>query len=1249
MSKQNKQIKWTKAQRQAIETIGRTVLVTASAGTGKTAALSGRAVERIADAQDRAQADNLLVLTFTDAAAEEMRRRIADTLYERCRTQPSPALSRQLLLLDRANISTIHAFCKRTLTEFFYMTDLDPAFGILDADEQKLLKSETLEETLEAAWTDEEFAKRLAELFNGRRVGPGMGSFVDRIIPLSEFLDSLPSRNEFYARAALSEQEGTDGNRELKSAQKQIMLEQLAKCRSMLEHVLAIDAAYCKSEYAAQHIRTNILPAVEQCRVLTEKDRFDLCRVHLAGMDFGRMPAFKKDKWPPHCKELIKEPIDKVKKKLSGLLDLALVCESYEAQIAPRAALQSSVLTDLLGRFDCAYAAAKRRRNVLDFADLEHRMLALLKQHPEVAAGLRVRFEYIFIDEYQDINAVQQSIIEQVRRPDNLFVVGDIKQSIYGFRQSMPEIFLKQLQAAQAPGTSSKAPCRIDLQENFRCRAEIIDFVNALFGRVMTEGIADMNYDTRAALVSGLKYPPFAAESGPAEPVEVILLEDRQADEDGEEADSEGETCLPENQFCTSSSQRQAAWIGRRIRQLVGADTGRPQIEIYDKKLDTTRPLDYRDIVILMRSLSHKARDYVEMLRLAGIPVSSQSSCGYFDAAEVTDCLCLLKVLDNPDRDIELAGLLRSPVFSVSDNELALVRLHAEENSKSKIRNSNDRNIKRITRANFYQAVKMYAQNGPAPALRAKLLDILNQIAQWRSEARNGSLADLLDRVLADKGLLAFYGALPNGTQRKANLLKLHDHAIQFEHFRTTDPGGSLGRFVEFLEKLDEGGQDWAPAEPDSAGENAVRIMSVHKAKGLEFPVVFAAELNTKFNMQDCGGECLISDRMLGLQILDRQASRRYPSMAHQVIADQRRRMNIAEEMRILYVALTRAREKLILTGSVRQSACVNRLQQVTALPQTPEWVTADGQCHLDWVLNGLAQSPTLHRLYETGLEGQAGQLLKFHAERVSRQELESISSRILQTNRSLKNMVKPAGKSAVNKAAVAFEHIRHNLQWSYPFEHALSINAKFSVSELVHREGLSAAVFETKPSAVNAAAGRRQAQATAMEVGSAFHALFESLDLSRPIDAPAIEAVLKRLVDSGRVSQAAARQVEIASALSFFEHRLGQLTLRHAAGALREWPFTVALNAQFAAAAADGDTVILQGIVDLIVPTSEGLIVVDFKTDRVTEPELTARSQGYAEQLRYYAGAAAAILRKPIFQTWLYYLTPRQAYPVNS
>ncbi|MHC5199886.1 MAG: 3'-5' exonuclease, partial [Planctomycetota bacterium] len=1022
---------------------------------------------------------------------------------------------------------------------------------------------------------------------------------------------------------------GTEQYRAMEQVQKTMIQAQLAQCRRQLEYAIGLDGQYCDGGYVTDHVQQNYLPTIETIQTLLEQDRFDLCASHVAEIQLPRMPGFKKKQWPEHIKDLIKQPIDAVKDCLKELADYTLLCRSYEQRLAPQAAMQTKAMLELMQRFDALYAAAKQRRNVLDFADLEHRALALLQSHPETAEKLRERFEFIFVDEYQDINEPQQKILEQVSRPDNVFVVGDVKQSIYGFRQSRPEIFLAQLEQA---AEDSDMSLRVDLRDNFRCRPEIINFANALFGRTMTPSVAQMDYDKRAELVNGFDYPPFEAKNSSAHPVELVLMDEQESerpDTDG------GEPAAPVR--TVTAAQRQAAWIARRIEKIVGKETGTPEFQVYDKAAGQFRDVQYRDIVILMRSLSHKAQDYTEMLRLAGIPVSSQSGCGYFEATEITDCLTLLKVLDNPDRDIELAALLRGPVFGVTDTELAQIRMETDKHDR------------------FLEAVQKYIAGGSDVDLIEKLQEIISQIRAWRRQIQTGSLANFLDGVFRERGLLAFYTALPNGSQRRANLLKLHDHAIRFEHFRTTEPGAALGRFVEFLEKLNDAQQDWAPAEPDGSTQDAVRIMSIHKSKGLEFPVVFVAELNTPFNMRDACGACLIDEQMLGLQVVDDQTRMAFPTMTHQIIAEQTRRRNLAEEMRILYVALTRAREKLILTGGKKQDRCTALLTQCAHLPDIlPEWILRRSRCHLDWVLAGFAGQFPLRRLFGTDAGDGLHDDGLFAVERIDRDRLEAITQGIRAHRRQPADAIAPpgAGSSGAKEAAAAARSIRQNLAWQYPFSDITKTPAKLSVSALTHRDDeFSAAdmqgAFLKTPAALNDSADPKTA-AGALSLGSAVHLIIEKIDLSRQVDTTAVRSTIAGLVERAQLTKSLAAAVDVAGIVSFFDSDLGQLTQRVGTTVLREWPFTYALDAAVVGAESGGETVVLQGIVDMIIPTEAGLVIVDFKTDRVAESGIATRAEKYAEQVRLYAQAAAAILNQPVTAAWLYFLTLQKAVEIK-
>ncbi|MFQ6035462.1 MAG: UvrD-helicase domain-containing protein, partial [Sedimentisphaerales bacterium] len=981
-------IKWTDQQKRAIVARGSDVLVTASAGTGKTAVLSGRCVDIIADKSICPDVWRILVLTFTDMAAEQMRSRIAEQLRTAYAQTGDQHLQHQLMLLQGADISTIHSFCKRIITEYFYKLGLDPTFSVIDADEARLLKAEVLDATIEWAWQQSDLEQTLEQLLYRRDLRTNDG-FLAKIIELSDFLDGVLFRENWYERASRLAEAANPFTSDLGEKQKQIVADRLQHILTQIQYAVWLyESENPGGRWATKWQETFVEPVAEYIKLLKSGD-WDKFSKEIR--NYQKLPRFeyKPKELSGPIAEIIRGITKGAKKSFDKLFDLAILNPQYLDKVSRAVSLQTMVLIKLVKKFDRLYSQAKRAVNCLDFADLEHYALKLLTDEgscednlvpSQTALTLRRKYKYIFVDEFQDINPVQQAILDAISSGGNVLEVGDVKQSIYAFRGAEPEIFLKQLKQASVDPKKVSKSLRVDLNINFRSAKGILDFVNKIFSRIMRGcRFAGLDYDQsaqlRPAVVRESQSPD--REGGVRDRKNVVefhILD--QADRQGEGLESEGD----EHLGLVSSRQRQAAMIAQRIKQIVGAETGKPEFQIYDKQQNTFRDVQYRDIVILMRSLSKKANDYVEVLRLAGVPVSCQATAGYFETTEITDMLCLLKVLGNPQRDIELAAVLRSPFFKISDTELTKIKIHSDAGQQNK---------------NYYDCMLQYSRSGPDGQLADKLKKILRQIEQWRTAARRGSLADLLWQIYRQTGFLSFVSAQPAGQARKANLLKLHDRAIQFEGFATSAAIPSLSRFVEFIEKLQEVGQDWAPAEPESVAGNAVRILSVHKSKGLEFPVVFLAELESQFNKKDIYADILAdASDTLGLQIIDRKSNSRLRSLAHEVIAEQKLTKTLAEEMRILYVATTRARDRLILTASQKRnhcrgiitngfySLCVARdAYGVKANAQYTirdtqyairEWQLRACQSPLEWVLYALCDQKALHEAFETELAVQS-------------------------------------------------------------------------------------------------------------------------------------------------------------------------------------------------------------------------------------------------------------------------------------
>lgn len=1227
-----KKIKWTTQQSRAITEHGRSVFVSASAGTGKTAVLSGSCVDVVANPDACPDVFSVLVVTFTDMAAEQMRARIAGQLNSVLESITDPAIRRhlrhQLILLGAADISTIHSFCKRLIAEHFYKLELDPTFAILDADEAKLLKAETLEKTIDWAWDQPDIAEGLRQLLNRRDLRM-VGGFPSAIIEISDFLDGIVSRDDWLKRAQILTEAIDPFDTDLAQSQKQIIAEKLQDAVNRIRNAEKIyrNASTDKGNVQFEDLYvkpiTGFLESVKTSnwRDFSEKlQNYSKPRVET--------PKDIDKTFADFIHSVVKQAVDSVE-KIQGL---AILNPEYLNKFTGAVSRQTRVLVELVRQFDRFYSQAKRTINCLDFADLEHNALRLLthdkssgeKLEPsQTALALRKKYKYVFVDECQDINGVQQAILDMVSTPGNLFAVGDPKQSIYQWRGARPKIFIERLKQASGQPGSAGLGLRVDLNINFRSVKPVLDFVNKVFARIMTASFTNIDYDESAYLRPA---DCDAATSGPA--IELHLLD--KAKTKNRRDDEQTETQEP---ALLNDRQLQAVMIARRIQQMVGADTTSPVFKIPDKQTGGLRPVEYRDIVILMRSLAGKG-DFLESLRLSGIPVSCEATAGYFEATEITDMLCLLKVLDNPRRDIELAAVLRSPFFRFSNTELAKIRLYGKKDSR---------------KLGFYDCVIGCFQSQDEPELADKLGKTLAILDEWRTVARRGRLAEVIWHIYRQSGLLSFVCAMPDGPARRANLLKLHDRAVQFESFAGNTGVPSLTRFIEFIEKLLAAGQDWSPAEPETAAGNAVRVLSVHKSKGLEFPVVFIADLDSTFSKKDSKQDCLVDEQStLGLRIIDTDTNSRLDSLAYQVIEEHARRKSLAEEMRILYVAMTRAIHRLILVGCTDKKSCQNILTAASFFDGAiPHWHLNSCKSHLDWVLSALSNEPLLHKMFQTGLQVRNNDDGLVAVQLYDQPEMTRLSALIQKPKLKTKH-----SKLKTKASKYDLAKIEQSLNWQYQFGDAPLLPAKRSVTQFTHRND------EFTKLDYSASLGRRpKALVTAEKfdgrnIGTVTHLVLSKLDFGKPITAETISQLIDKLVADDAVAGSVASHIDVGSIMKFFETDLGEMTFDKSNCVFREWPFTFALpasewskpgapsairNTQYASR----DTIIIQGIIDLLIQTPKGIVIIDFKTDNVTAEEVSNRADMYRRQLDFYARAANTISGEKVLNKWLYFLRP--------
>jgi len=1273
--------RWTKEQLAAVNSRGRNLLVAAAAGAGKTSVLVERIIRRITDPEAPVDVDRLLVVTFTNAAASEMRERIGKAINRELERYPnSKHLQRQVALLGGASISTMHSFCLDLLRQYFYLTDLDPAFRVADATEAALLQTEALEELFERCYADEtrQLFHRLVDAYGGARDDTLLQELVLKAYNLA---CSTFDPDGWLSKLALNFPEPGD------TSFKRDYFDQLPWARILKEAVaLTLEGASTDIEQALQLCRRPGGPRpyldnlAEDLQAIT--DILKECaagaswsRLHRAihQVSFRKLAACRKDVADPVLVEQVKLLRDGVKKKIATLQKEYFsrtpeqLCEDL-AKVAPLV----GAMAELVSEFGATYRQKKAARGVLDFNDLEHYCLRILSQPgskfslpSQVALELRRRYEEVLVDEYQDINEVQEGILNLVSRQGedepNLFMVGDVKQSIYRFRLAEPGLFLSKYQNYPVlPGGREQ---RIDLSRNFRSRRGIVDAVNFVFRQLMTPGVGEMAYDANAELVYGAGYPdrqgttPGNAQD---EAVEVFLIEsskagEADADEPSEIGDEGTEQEVEEEKV---SLQLEASLVADRIRELVEGDAaGNPGMQIYERATGSYRPLAYRDVVVLLRATSGAANIFVEEFKLKGIPVYSELATGYFEATEVETILSLLHIIDNPRQDVPLAAVLRSPIVGLTAADLARIRLASR-------------------RGDYYDAVVTASREGQ-DELAAKLADFLSKLEKWRTAARQGTLSDLIWLIYRDTGYYDFVGGLPGGSQRQANLRALHNRARQYES--TTFRG--LFLFLRFIERIRQEGQDLGTARILSEKENVVRIMSIHKSKGLEFPVVFLAGLNRKFNLSDLAKDMLFHKELgVGPQLVDTALRVSYPTPAKLAIKHKLRMENLAEEMRILYVAMTRAREKLVLVGSTR-----NLAQSVR------KWCTQVGlgdgalsdsylsevKSPLDWLAAALARHRDGASLRELGLCDESPHPAlandpscwkiflnpNVKSETVEKSDYPEILVRVKRLE-----PLAPGPQADLVKA---------RLDWTYPLAEFLGRAAKVSVTELKRRFELieekeaGFSLDRSLPVGVRPLFMQERHGLSAAEAGTALHLVMQHLNWQGALDAVSISAYINKMVEMELLSEEQAAAVPVAKIAAFFASPLGVRALR-GRKLLRELPFTLALPARelysFDGINFDGintssgqletvtgredgadsrAVVIVQGVIDCLIDEGDGWLLIDYKTDQVAPGEDDEIAKRYRIQMSIYARAVESILGGKVKEKYLYLFRTGQSLKV--
>jgi len=1156
------EFKPTKAQAAAIESRGSAVLVSAGAGSGKTKVLTERLMGYLCDQQAPVDLDRFLIITFTRAAAGELRGRIMQELAERLAAEPgNRRLRRQSALCARAQIGTIHSFCAALLKEHSHLIGLNPDFKIIDDDRAESMKRTALERVLEEHYAQPEKFPGFLSLANSVGAGRSDERLAELVLSLHSRMQ-CHARPEAWAKAQVQQLKtpaadaaetpwGLEVLQEVKNSAA-YWIREMDRLMALMAGNEKISAAYMESfAQTAEELRE-----LRRCMDIG----WDRARDCLP-IGFSKLKSLRGSP-DPQLSELLKSRRDACKKAMAALADL-LYAPSGQllSELAQTAPAMESLLELTLG-FDRAFSRDKRERGLVDYADLEHLTAQLLTDEAgspsAVAEQLSRRYTEIMVDEYQDVSRVQDTIFRAVSQGGkNLFMVGDVKQSIYRFRLADPEIFtekyLRYPEYGQAlPGEAR----RISLSENFRSRREILDWANAVFSLCMSRRLGDIDYDQAAYLRCGAGYEGNA-------PLPELLL----AEPAGEEEDSPDKTV------------REANLVAGKIRQLMDG-------HCLVSAREGERPLQYGDIAILLRSPGGVGAVYRRVLTEHGIPVNAVQGLGYFSSVEVSTMVSMLAVLDNPHQDIPLIAVLRSPAFAFTADAL------------SKIRSS------RKT-GDFYTALLAAAESDE------HCRDFLVRLERLRDQAVDLPMTELLWLLLSELDMLAICSALEDGQQRRERLMALIGLA---ERFEATGYRG-LHRFVLWLRKLSERGQE----PPGSAAASAVQIMSIHKSKGLEFPVVFLCDTARRFNKQDSRDTVLVHPELgLGPKLTDTGRKVEYPTLARNAIKLRLEREMLSEEMRLLYVALTRARERLYMTAALKNvEEKLAKAESAVTKPMAPELLAQAG-APVDWLIYAALADGGEHvtmRIQGDRDEAQAGE--------PPRQE------------------TPPADPETIAQ-------LRHNLGFAYPHQAAVRLPSKVTATELKGHQDQDAEAANLTPRPTGSFRlpdfTKAERPLSGREKGIATHLVLQTMDFAKGGSQEEIEAEVQRLCREGFISQREREAVDTKAIEQLFSSALGR-RMRSCPRVMREFKFSLLCDAEEIYGQAPGEELLLQGVVDCCLEEDGELVVIDYKTDRVrTAEEIARRSALYRGQILSYARAMERIHSKRVKQCILYFIAPGKA-----
>lgn len=1230
-------VNWTREQTQVIESRGKNLLVSAAAGSGKTAVLVERIIRLVTEGEHPLNIDELLVMTFTNAAAAEMRERIGVAIEEKLRENPGDAhLQMQSALVHHAQITTIDSFCLRIIREHFQELDIDPSFRVGDDGELLLLRADAMGEMLENYY--ENGGSRFEQFVETYAQGKSDAGIEDYIMQVYTFAQSNPDPQQWIAdcRAEIGADSRSDAKENgtprmtgeevslARPAWEEFLISDLGRQARELAEQMREAYEICRDDeylcaYAPMLLEdTRRLTALSQAKQMREM--FD----RLTAFIWDRLATVRSKSVDPERKAYVTGCRDRAKKAIAKMKDLYCFAEPAEMEADGKAAAKGTeMLLELAEEFSRRFQEKKRERNLVDFNDLEHEALRVLITRREdgtigytdAADELSHGFGEVLVDEYQDSNLVQETLLQAVSGErfgrHNLFMVGDVKQSIYKFRLARPEIFLDKYEKYMPYDEGEGVDRKIELHQNFRSRAGVLDGVNDVFFRIMTENLGNIRYSKEAALYPGAVFE--ALPDGRTAAMPELLMVDTGG----------GSLAQPDDDAADYTAKEiEAKLIVRKIREMTDPKSG---LLVWDKKENCYRIAQYRDMVILLRSTVGWTETLLNVLMNEGIPAYAESREGYFNTIEVETVLSLLSVIDNPMQDIPLTAVLKSPIVGMSDQELAEMMI--------RFRQSAGRGADR----GMYGAMQYFlrleiseegsdAETSADGKIMRRLRTFWKLLTDFREKSRYLPIHELLYEIYEKTGYDRLVSVMPAGATRRANLDMLVEKAAAYE--KTSYKG--LFHFVRYIENLKRYHTDFGEASTVGEEENTVRILSIHKSKGLEFPVVFLAGMGKKFNRRDGYGKVLIDPELgIATDYLDTKRRLKAVTLKKNVLRRKMELDNLGEELRMLYVAMTRAKEMLVMTGTDRYLA--KNLDRFSRVPVTdgriPYTVLGTAGSYLDWLLMASGSGTVRIRVEEIPLaQIVGGELVRQVQTRQSRAFLESMDrNRIYDED--VRNM------------------LEKNLSYHYPHAADIRLPMQASVSELKRwrdpeeeEPGLELFMQEEAEMTGPSQEGDRVFLGGATR-GTAYHRVLELLPFDRMDSQSDIERYIRRMVQEQKLSVTDRKLVNSGVLWRFLDSDLGRRMRRaQAAGQLyKERQFVMGVPAHEMGLGDSDEMVVVQGIIDSWFEEDGELVLVDYKTDRVEQAAVLV--EHYRKQLDYYERALGQMTGKHVKEKMIYSL----------